>query len=382
MQAHEIFHADRRRFILLWAATLAAAGLGAVAVARDFSELLVVDAPLHEDFYGAGRAVRVQAEVDGDVLVAGQTVDITGAVAGDVLATGEVVTLVGPLRDDVRVAGRTVMLNGEVGDHAILAGETVSLSSASRVHSFAWLAGRVVEVSGEIGGDLTVAGESVHITGTIGKDVWIDADQTIIGEYAEIGGDLSWPAGHAPIIRTGAKIAGRRIERPAPPTPGWLRPFLGWTVFGGLMLMVLTATLVATMRPLMRGAAAVGRARPARAIGVGLLSLLLTPLAGVLALMTVIGAPVGVALLLGYLLLLVLSVPAALLEFIEAALASRGGWAEASLARRLGAIALASLLFVAAVAVPFLGALVGIVTVALGSGALMLRLVRGDRAAT
>lgn len=381
MQEYSPPDGSKRRHLLLLATIITGAGLGTAVLAHEVSERVVVDMPLHEDFYGAGRAVRVQAAVDGDVIVAGQTVDITDVVTGDVMATGETVTLVGKLRDDVRVAGRTVMLTGEVGDHAILAGETVKLSSASRVGSFAWLAGREIEVGGVIGGDLTVTAESLHITGAIGRDVWIDASRVTIGEHARIDGDISWPAGHAPQIHAGAQIHGRQIERAAPPSQGWLRPFLGWLILGSLTLMVLTATLVATMRPLMQGAAAIARARPGRAIGVGLLTLLLTPIAGALALATVIGAPVGVALLLGYMLVLVLGVPAALFEFVESALASRGGWATSPLARRIGAIALVSLLFVAVIAVPILGALVALVTLTLGIGALMLRLVRGDSAA-
>lgn len=381
MQERKAPGVNEHRLLMLLAVTLTATGLGIVALAHDASERVVVDAPLDDDFYGVGRTVRVQAEVGGDVIVAGQTVDITAMVTGDVLATGETVTLVGPLQDDVRVMGRTVMLTGDVGDHAILAGDTVTLARGSRVHSFAWLAGRVVEVAGDVGGDLTIAAETAYITGAIDRDVWIDAARITIGEHARIDGDLSWPAGHAPTILAGARINGRQIERPAPPTQGWLRPFLGWTVLGSLTLMVLTATLVALLRPLLQGAAAIGRARPGRAIGVGFLTLVLTPIAGAVALTTVIGAPVGVTLLLGYLLLLVLSVPAALFEFIETALASRGGWDRAPLSRRLGAIAVASLLFVVVVAVPILGALVAVVTLMLGLGALVLRLTRGVRAA-
>lgn len=367
----------RRSLLFSFTALVGAVGLGAAAWAQEVGELVVVGASTAEDFYGAARVVRVEAAVDGDVVVAGGVVDIAGPIAGDVLATGETVTLVGPLQDDVRVAGRSVTLTGEVGDHAILVGETVTLSSASRVDGYAWLAGRTVEVAGAIGERLSVAGEAVYLTGTIGGDVWVDANRITLGEHTRIGGDISWPAGHAPVIPAGAQIVGRQIERPAPPTPGWGLVFLGRTIFGTLALMVLTATTALVLRPWLLGATA-GTARPGPAIGVGLLTLFVAPMLGVAASMTVIGLPVGVAMLLAYLLLLVISVPVALLELVERALAGRGGWAKTSIGRRIGAIALASLAFMLAFAVPWLGLCAGVVVLALGLGTLVLRVLRGQ----
>ena len=380
MQTTKTQRTDGRRYRLFTLAAFAgAAGLGAAAPAADIDELVVVATPYHEDFYGAGRVVRVESAVDGDIVVAGNVVDIGGPVTGDILAVGETVTLRGPLQDDVRAAGRRITLTGEVGDHALLAGETVTLSSSSRVNRYARLAGRTVEASGTVGDDLTAVGEAVHIAGTIAGDVWIDADRITLGDNTRIGGDISWPAGHAPVIPSSARIAGRQIERAAPPKAGWFAGFVGSTLFGTIALMVLTATLAATLRPWIFGATA-ERARPGSAVGVGLLTLVVAPVVTVLALTTVIGSPVGVALLLSYLLLLLLSVPVALLELIEQALASRGGWAKASLGRRLGAIAVASLSFVLMLAVPWLGILAGLGMLALGLGILVLRLARRSQA--
>lgn len=365
-------HHPVRRFV---AVVVVVGGLVGTALAHEVGDTVMIDAPVRDDLYAAGRLVTVRSDIDGDLTVAGQSVSILGIVTGDVMATGETVMLAGPLRDDVRVVGRTVLLSGEIGDHAIAAGEVVMVAKSARVGSFAWLAGRRVEIDGEIVGDLDVAAETVVISGLVGGSVRADATNLVIEASARIGGDVSWPAGQVPSIHDDAHIGGRSFERPGEPSPmrgpgAWL----GGIVFNTLTLLVLTGALGWVLRPLMRGAAAIVHSRPGPAVGAGLLALIAAPLTGIVALVTVIGAPVGLAVLLGYVLLLIFSVPTALLSAAEYALHRRGGWGSAPVIWRLGALALVSLLFVLLLELPVVRVLVGLAAVLVGLGALVLRL--------
>lgn len=359
-------------------------GLGGAAVAHEVGEVVVITAPVTEDLYVAGKSIDIRAErVEGDITVAGQTVTVSSRVAGDVMAAGEILLLTGELQDDLRAAGRSLTLDGSVGDHAVVAGETVVLAGPSRVGGFVWAAGNVVEVGGEIGGDLEVAGQTVTVTGTVGGNAEIDAANAVIGDSAHIRGDLSWPRGQAPEIRPGARIDGRQIELPAGEraTPTSTEVAVGIVMgilFGWLSLLVLTSVLRAVTPPLLVGAGTMLRARPGRSLGVGALSLIVGPIVGIAALVTVIGLPLGVVILLAYAMLLVISVPVTLDVVVDLVVGSARKRKPVTRGWRFGALALAALIFAAVLQVPILGTLVAFAAILFGLGALVLRFVRRD----
>jgi cytoskeletal protein CcmA (bactofilin family) len=373
----------RRAIRLGTAAFLVGLGFGGVALAHELGKVVVVTQPVHEDLYAAGESVEIRADIGGDLVVAGQTVTVHGRIDGDVMAAGEKLSLSGTLLDDARVAARSMTLTGTVGDHIVAAGETLMLAEPSSVGGFAWLAGNRVDVQGDVGGDLVAKGQRVTITGTVHGNASIDAANAVIGDGAHIHGDLTWPRGRAPEISAGARVDGRRIETTGTTEPPGMARAPGIVmgiILGTLSLLVLTLVLRAVVPPVMQGAEAHLRARPGLSLGVGVLALLLAPIAAVLALVTVIGAPLGIVILLAYVMLLVIGVPVALDGLVDVVLgrARKGkpitwGW-------RLLALALASLVFVALVQIPIAGPLLGLAAVVLGLGALVLRAARRSSA--
>jgi hypothetical protein len=360
-------------------------GLGGVALAHEAAEVVVITAPVTEDLYVAGKSVDIRAErVEGDITVAGQTVVVSSRVTGDVMAAGQSVTLTGALQDDLRAAGRSLTLSGSIGDHVVAAGDTLVLADGSRIGGFAWLAGSIVDIGGEIGGDLVAAGQTVTLTGTVGGNVEIDAADAVVGDSAHIHGDLSWPSGKAPKIEPGARIDGRQIELPAGGRAAPTRSEIAAGVvmgilFGWLSLLVLTSVLRAVTPPLIVGAGTQLRARPGRSLGAGALALIVGPIVAILGIVTLIGAPLGIVILLAYAALLMISIPVVLdvlTDLIVGARARKGqpiarGW-------RFGALALIALVFAVVLQVPILGGLVGLAAILLGLGALVLRFVRRD----
>jgi cytoskeletal protein CcmA (bactofilin family) len=369
----------RRAIRLGAAAFVVGLGLGSVALAHELDDVVVVTQPVHEDLYAAGESVEIQADIDGDLTVAGQRVTVAGRIQGDVMAAGESVALSGALLDDARVAARSITLTGSIGDHIAAAGETVVLAEPSTVGGFAWLAGNRVDVQGDVGGDLVARGQRVTLAGEVLGNATIDAAEAVIEDGAHIRGDLTWPRGHAPEIQAGARIDGRRIETAGSAEPqGMARaPAIAMgIIIGTLSLLLLTLVLRAVVPPVMQGAEAHLRARPGMALGAGLLALLVAPAAAILAFITVIGAPLGVVLLFAYVILLVVGVPVALDLAVDLVLGRARKGRPISWGWRLLALALVSLVFVALLQIPILGAIVGFVTLVMGLGALVLRAMR------
>jgi cytoskeletal protein CcmA (bactofilin family) len=355
-------------------------GLAGAALAHEVGDAVVVTAPVNEDFYGAGESVEIRADVDGDVVLAGQRVTVDGRITGDVIAAGEAVTLSGTLEDDVRVAGRSVTLSGSVGDHVVAAGETLVLAEGSRVGGFAWLAGNRIDVQGEVGGELRAGGQHVTISGTVRGNVELDAEDAVIADGAHIHGDLTWPRGREPEIRAGAFVEGRRIETDAGAPQGMTSGpgIVVGIILGTISLWLLTLVLRVVVPPVMQGAGTLLRSRPGLSLGVGVLALVVAPIVAILAFITVIGAPLGIAILLAYAMLLVIGVPVAIDVLVDLSLGGMRKGKPTTRGWRIAALALASLVFVAVLQIQILGPLVGFAALVLGLGALVLRAVRRE----
>jgi cytoskeletal protein CcmA (bactofilin family) len=370
----------RRAIRIAAAALVAGLGLSSAGLAPEVADVVIITQPVSEDLYLAGESVEVRADVDGDLTVAGQRVTVNGRITGDVMAAGENVTVAGVLLDDARLAGRSVTLTGHVGDHVVAAGESVVLAEPARVGGFAWLAGNRVDVQGTVDGELAAAGQAVTLSGAVVGNVELDSPNAVIADGAHIQGDLTWPRGHAPEIHAGARIDGRRIETEGHDDAGVSMMkgpgiVLG-IILGTLSLWLLTLVLRISVPPVMQGAAALLRSRPGLSLGVGLLALIVAPILAVIAFITVIGAPLGVVVLLAYLTLLLIGVPVALDLVTDLGLGRARKGRPVTRGWRVLALALVSLVFVGVAQIPILGAIVAFAAVVLGMGALVLRAVR------
>jgi cytoskeletal protein CcmA (bactofilin family) len=299
---------------------------------------------------------------------------------GDVIATGGDVVLRGRSGDDARLAGGTVRIAGQVDDDAIVAGGTIRVERDAVVGGRAWLAGGEVVVAGTVGRELRAAGGRVSVEGTVRGDVHVAANELEIGPTARIEGNLVHRGPAEPRIDLGARIAGRVEHRPAEP-PGARR-------FGFLALAFVIASLFVTgaamilLFPRFTAAAAQTiETDPWRSLGLGVAALLGAPAVTLALLVTVIGIPLGLVLLAGYLVALLVGylVAAAFLGTLGARRLGRPGAPSrgALVLGLLGALVVLRLLRL----VPFLGPFVSLVALLAGTGALVVRLHRTYRGA-
>ncbi|MFL5817785.1 MAG: polymer-forming cytoskeletal protein [Conexibacter sp.] len=267
---------------------------------------------------GAGRASASADDGDGDdrIVITGGTVVAAGQTAGDV------VVLDGP----VRIAG-----------HAT---------------------GDVVAVSGP-----------VRITGRVDGDVAAVSDRAILAPTARVGGDLRY-GDERPVVAQGARVSGSIKDENWADTlssPGWglAGPLVWWlavtvsTLLVGVLLLLLAPRMLAAAE---RGAR--GHLWPA--VGWGVLVAIALPLVAVLALVTLVGIPFGIALLLAL-------VPVMLVAYVTAAWILGRRMVKAPKSPWLALLAGWGVLRVLAL-IPVAGFLVGLVATVIGLGSLIVAL--------
>lgn len=341
--------------------------------AQETGATVILRGTLLDNVYAAGGSVDVLGDLEHDLVAAGGTINIRQLVKGDVIVAGGSVNLSGRVGDDVRAAGGTVSIGGPVGGEVVAAGGTVTLTPETRVEGRAWLGGGRVVVAGRIGRELKVAAASVSVGGEVDGDVWIAARTIEILPTAHIKGDLAYTSVKPARIAPGAEIQGRVIyTKPVlAERARWIGlvvvtliriAFLGGVIVCGVVLLLLFPGFAVS-------AAGTISSDPWKSLGVGFLVLIVTPIVGIILMVTIIGIPVGVvlgalymvALLLGYL------TAAVFLGELVARLVGRG--LELSTGGRVFSLVL-SLVFLALIRlIPVLGGIVAMLAVVIGLGA-------------
>lgn len=358
-----------------WLVGAALMALGVMAGAQTTGEHVRVSEPLTADAYLMGRSVRVDADARSDIVVAGQDVTLAAAVGGDVLAAAEQLEITGPIRDDLRAVGRRVEIAGDVDGHAVVGGWKVHLAEAAQIQDWLWAAGADVRIDGVVVGDLRLHGADVVVGGAVGGDTSIVADSVTILPGASFAGNLRIRS-QAPVDVPESVSVGGVLSQSRVPDAGPDRQDEGGSgVMGWLLLATLSIVMLLLLPRPTRAAAALLRQRPLASLGLGLAMVAAGPLLALLLIASGIGALVGGALLLAYVLVLIAGAHGGVAALAEVCLDLFG---RGPLGGLRGALAIvAAVVIVALVAwVPWLGWLILLLGLLAGIGSVGLGLWR------
>ena len=247
------------------------------------------------DIMRAGDVVGVTDSVPGDVMMAGRSLEFDGFAGGSYLGAGGDQNVGGRIDGSVRAAGGAVRLEGSVGRNATLAGGSVVVRDAADIMGNAYLAGGNVRLDGSVSGDVYVGAGEVRVDGDVGGDVRVEAGALRIGPDARIEGELRYRLndGGLATISTDAVVAGGVVALEPREEGGsqggvFVLRLFAFVLCGAILVALLPKTLLGTADQM--------RDRPAAALGLGLLWVLLTPLAVVVSAVTIVGVPLALIL--------------------------------------------------------------------------------------
>lgn len=297
-----------RRQHLLIEVIAALAALVAVA-----GPVQALTAGLGDDYFAAGASVELREVVFADALLAGGSVDSDAAIGGDATIAGGRVAVRATVAEDVHVAGGRVLVDALVGGKLRAAGGSVELSPETRIDGSAAIAGGNVSVAGGIGGNLTVVGGEVTLQGDVMGDVRVWARRLRVLPGTRIGGELRYSTSQPFTLPPGVVVGGGMARDDGGPPRGdeWLPPWdaeqtasrFGWIWLAGLFgVGVLLAFAFARFS---RRTSRALTERPWLGLSLGLLVLVLMPATVVALVFTLVGIPLALILLLGYLAMLI-----------------------------------------------------------------------------
>ena len=301
-------------------------------------EMIFVDSPINEDAYAAGGKVVFDSNVDGDLIVGGGNVEVNGFIAQDLTAAGGDLRIKGDIGDDVRIGGGDISILGSVEGDVIVFGGRIEIGSDSVIGGDLVVNGGEVTISGEIQGDALVNAGVTYVKGTVNGNLTnyggelfalgtvignseIVSDKITLGKDALFRGDVNYWS-NSEVDFTAATAGTVTLDQD-------LKPYkekhmreakigaaaaLGALAAGAILYSLLSALLVIALLVLVTktyfvDSAKIVRKEPWLNTLYGVMYFIVTPIAAILMMFTVIGIPIGATILAVYAISLTFAKP-------------------------------------------------------------------------
>ncbi|WP_027108389.1 polymer-forming cytoskeletal protein [Lacticigenium naphthae] len=256
----------------------------------------------------AGDLVEINGTVDGTTFVSGDLIRVNGDINGSLFVLGSTVQITGDINGNIYGAGQLIQLSGQNDGDAFFAGETVTIEQDAQVGRDLFVAGMNALFEGSVPRHLFAAGQSLTLNGEIGGNANLNSEELTLEDSASIEGDLRYESPNEASLSPSATVAGETIfsqrdswdrEWTYNRAERWEFILLAavWSVLSALLVWFLIKLFSPhfwkdTVRPI--------GTQPLKTIGIGAVALLATPFIIVLLLITLIGVPMSILLMMLY----------------------------------------------------------------------------------
>lgn len=159
------------------------------------------------DLIVAGGRVTIDAPVGGDLLVAGGLVQINAPISGDVLGLGGLMNFSGNVDNDVRVAGIGMNFDSVIAKNAMIASAFLRQANRSAINGSlrtyvyrAWL-------NGVIGGNLDITGTDVVLDASVGGTASVQSKNLTVEKNAQFMEGVNATLLVTPTVDPNAKLS-------------------------------------------------------------------------------------------------------------------------------------------------------------------------------
>jgi len=294
----------------------------------EYGKNIIISQPVNENLYIAGGSITINAPIHGDLIIAGGTIIINDTVTNDILLAGGTVIFNGFMGGDIRCAGGNIHISKNVTGEVVVTGGDVLIDKGITIGGLLATGGNVTvdgNVNGEIKGafgdlvlngiivkDIDCRGGRITINGNIGGKSILSARHIVIGKDAVFNSDVRYWNNQGSLDFKQSLKNGKAIYDPS------LKIHMGeWYYLGAatilgllwylgmafLMILIVQYLFSATMKK----AADTVFNSALKSLGFGLLFFVAVPVAAVVAFITIIGVPIGLLLVFGYITLILLA---------------------------------------------------------------------------
>jgi hypothetical protein len=302
----------KKLFLGVVALLLAVALPIGVKAASDFEDNVFIpqDKTIEYNYFKAANLIDVSGTLEKDAVLFGNSITIDGNIKGDLFCLTNDLRINGTIDGNVRCAAQNIIINGKVAKNANLVGTSVSLGDSSEVGWELLAAGSLIDVNGKVGGNTNLAGAKVTVNNEINGWLFANVEGGVLelGDNAKINGTVSYTADKSEVLQasSGAQVMGEtkfnlvdKSERMAKNWQDKLSAFI-WSLLGNLIIAII---IIAIAPKFLQKVGEHITKNFGKDFGFGLLFLFATPIACLIAAVTVIGLPLSIISLVLYFIL-------------------------------------------------------------------------------
>jgi len=257
--------------------------------------------------YLAGRHVDVGGKVDGDLFCAGQNVTISGTIDGDVICAGQDITISGIVNGDVRVVGQTVTISAKVSNNLTVGAQDFVLDSAGNIGGDITGGVSSMTINGRVGRDMVLGAQDAVINGTVGRNIKSQVQTLSLGSSAKVGGSVEYTSTKQ-LDKASGSVVGGSITRHQPTKHKHAAWFgVGFRIYTFFAFLIAALVLVLLFPSLYHESAKRTFVAPGRTLLLGIAATLFTPVVIGVLMVGLVGIPLGVILLLSWIVALLAS---------------------------------------------------------------------------
>ena len=259
----------------------------------------------------------ISGTVSNDLFVSAQeTLKLNGTFLNDVWGSGNSISASGEFQSSARLLSKMIQLSGTHHDSIILAGETIKIDRTAAIHGDLTCFAATAIIEGQVDGDIQIfslpilgnVNPTVTLGGSINGDVTVTAQQITVLPNTVITGNLTYTAPNDLVLPASASLTGTLQKTiPAHEAPRLMKDNLVLHFVFGLGALISGLVLAALFPRYTDGAVYALKNSTGLCVLIGLIALGLLPVAGVLLVFTIVGSPLGLLILLSFLILLYLS---------------------------------------------------------------------------
>ncbi|TGC09196.1 hypothetical protein CUN85_07475 [Methanolobus halotolerans] len=261
---------------------------------------MIIDGVIEDDLYVAGNNIIITGTVMGDVIAAGGRVEFRGNITQDLTVMAGDIIITGSVGDDIRVAAGTLDMQGEVRDDLIIASGDALVASRSTIGGELSFRSGHMQMLGSVAGDAMGSGGEITVGGQIDGHADLEAGELTILPAAGIGGNLRYMSPERATIPEGT-VGGdvefiQGVEGDADEGIGVFSVI--WWLFQYVVLTIIGLVVIAIWPKKMNALAERTRTSPVKAFLTGLGLMLGAWILAALLLITLVGIPIGVLIIL------------------------------------------------------------------------------------
>jgi len=296
-----------KRIFFVFIALLFILCFTAPVFAANYSQSNVVlpkDEVVNSDYFAGGNTVSIHGTINGDAYVAGRNIFVDGTINGDLIAAGGTIIVEGNITHNIRAAGETIIINNtKIGGNATLGAGNLTFGDTSDLAGSLVAGTGQLQLSGPIGKDINVAANKVLISDNINGNAAIRTKELDLAQNAAIDGNLTYWSNQRANLAPGATVSGK-IEQKALPNynakelrQGAVTAFSSFKIFFGVVGFVasfIIGLLLIYLLPLYtKSIADIVKKRFWLSLGLGVLTMILSPIIFMVLLISLIGIPIS-----------------------------------------------------------------------------------------